>query len=293
MDKKVITKEISDLQVLEVLTNAYAEISSGRMKKTRDSVVTSRDFLGEIQAVFRELQDSYRREFLSLARRRGFKKGQKLTFLSHNGRTTSLFLSTNAGFYGNLTRKVFGAFADDFKKGGVEATIVGRLGLSMFLQGFPGKSYSYFELSDYGIDRDQLSDLVRHLVQYDEIRVYYGKFRSIVNQLPEKTVISAQTAMNEGEKTGQEVVKYLFEPSLEEILMFFETEMFTSVFRQVVSESQLAKFASRMLAMDMAGERIKESLGVARNEYLRVVHYMNNKKQLEYLTSVLGGGRFA
>ncbi len=290
MDRKIITKQINDLQILEALSSAFAEISSGRMKKTRDSVVLSREFLEEIQGIFRELQDSYRREFLSLARRRGFKKGEKLTFLSHNGRSVALFLSSNAGFYGSITKKVFDDFVKDVQADDLEATIVGKLGLSMFLQVFPGKSYSYFELPDYGYDRDKMAQLVRHLVKYEEIRIYYGKFKSIVNQFADRVVISAQTMI--GEKTNAKPTKYLFEPNFEEILVFFETEMFSSLFEQVISESQLAKFASRMIAMDAAGERIRESLSVAKLDYSRQVHYVNNKKQLEYMSSIIGGGRF-
>jgi F-type H+-transporting ATPase subunit gamma len=256
------------------------------MKRTRDGVVRAREFLAEIQDVFKELQESYRREVLRLA---GRKAGStNVTFLSHNGRTVSVFLSTNAGFYGDLTRKVFDLFAKELAERNVEATIVGRLGLSMFLEKFPDRSYSYFELPDYGKDRDRMAQLIRHLVPYEEIRIYYGKFKSIVNQHPEKTVISAQT--NVSEEDGGSRVKYLFEPSLEDILAFFETEMFSSVFEQVISESQLAKFASRMLAMDSAGEKIKESLAMAKLDRLRLTHYISNKKQLEYLTSTLGFG---
>jgi ATP synthase F1 gamma subunit len=290
MDKKIITKQINELMVLKSLSDAYAQISSSRMKRTRDSVIRSREFLAEVQEVFRELQESYRREILSLARKKGLKKGEKLTFLSHNGRSVAVFLGTNAGFYGNLTRNVFNLFAQEVREKNMEATIVGRLGLSMFLEAFPDKSYSYFELPDYGYDRDQMAELIRHLVQYEEIRIYYGKFKSIIHQSPEMTVISAETIMNQ-EKT-KEVTKYLFEPNLEEILMFFETEMFSSVFEQVLDESKLAKFASRMLAMDEAGQKIGQNLSRARLEYSRAVHGVYNKKQLEYLSSIMGGGAF-
>lgn len=288
MDKKIITKQIESLVVMESLADAYAQISSNRMKKTRDGVVRSREFLSEIQGIFKELQDSYRREVLKIAHKKG-KNNEKVTFLAHNGRSVAVFLSTNAGFYGSLTGKVFDIFARELKQENLEATIVGKLGLSMYLENFPDRSYSYFELPDYGKDSDKMADLVRHLVPYEEIRIYYGKFKSIVNQYPEKTVISAQTQIDQ--KGDGEIVKYLFEPTLQEILMFFETEMFSSVFDQVISESQLAKFASRMLAMDQAGEKIRESLSMAKQDKLRLTHYVSNKKQLEYLASTFGIGR--
>lgn len=285
MDKKTITKQIRELEVLQVLTDSYAQISSSRMKSTRDTVVLSRDFLYEIQQIFKELQSSYRDEFVKLARKKGFKKGDKITFLAHNGRKVAVFLSTNTGFYGNLIKKVFTIFSEDMQKENMEATIVGKLGLNMFKEVFPDKSYSYFDLSDYTVDRDKMADLIKHLVQYEEIHIYFGKFKSIVNQGVDKVVISAETQLEEGKK--EKATKYLFEPSLEEILMFFETEMFSSVFEQTIRESQLAKFASRMLAMDQAGVKIRELLETTKLQDSRMTHYINNRKQLSYFSSVI------
>lgn len=284
MDKKTITKEISDLELLESLTNAYAEISSTRMKRTRGSVLLNRTFLEEIASIFKEVQESYAREVLVLARKKGFKKGQKITFLAHNGKVVAVFMSANTSFYGDLTKKVFDAFLKEVEEKNVEATIVGNLGLGMFRDHALGRPYSYFELPDYGVDRNQMAELVRHLVEYEEIHIYYGKFKSVINQTPDMVVISSQTELNTNKNT--KAVKYLFEPSLEEILMFFETEMFSSIFEQTVNESQLAKFASRMIAMDQAAQKVKETLGNVKIENLRLIHNTYNKKQLEYLSSI-------
>lgn len=290
MDKKTITKEITDLQILENLTNAYAEISSSRMKRTRTSVLSSREFLEEIQGIFKELQDSYREEFLALARKKGIKKGEKLTFLSHNGKSVAVFISSNTGFYGDLSKKVFDLFLSRVNNDNFEATIVGNLGLAMYKDVNPDKAYSYFELPDYGTDREKMAELVKHLVEYEEIHLFYGKFRSLVNQDAEEVVISSETKMNEDKNAKR--VKYLFEPSLEDILMFFEKEMFSSIFEQTINESQLAKFASRMLAMDIAGEKIRKNLETTKENKLKLMHAVANKKQLESLSSMISLRRF-
>jgi F0F1-type ATP synthase gamma subunit len=290
MDKKTITKEIHDLENLKTLAGAYAQISSIRMKKTRGAVIQSREFLADIQDIFKDLQASYRAQFLSLAKKKGIKKNQKITFLSHNGKGVAVFISANTAFYGDLTKKVFNFFIKDIKEKNLEATIVGNLGLNMFRETYPEKSYSFFDLPDYGFDRDKMAELIKHLVQYEEIYIYYGKFKSLVNQEPAKLVISAETPIEETEK-DRKVIKYLFEPSLEEILMFFETEMFSSVFEQTISESQLAKFSSRMLAMDQAGEKIRKNLAEVKTNNLRLTHSITNKKQLEFLSSIVSVGR--
>jgi F0F1-type ATP synthase gamma subunit len=289
MDKKTITKDISDLENLKNLANSYAQISSHRMRTTRESVLNSREFLAEINTIFLELQASYNRQFMSLARKKGFRKGEKITLLNHNGKDVAVFISANTAFYGDLTKKVFDLFIDEINNKNIEATIVGSLGLNMFRQIAPDKSYSYFDLPDYGMDRDKMSSLVKHLVQYERIHIFYGKFKSLISQLPDQVVISAETPV--GSYQMGTPVKYLFEPSLEEILMFFETEMFSSIFEQTINESQLAKFASRMIAMDLAGEKIKKSLDELKLTNSRINHNVANKKQLQSL-SIMSARRF-
>src|SRR5258708_29011242 len=220
MDKKTITKQISDLELLQSLTSAYAKISSTRMKKTRSSVLLSRDFLVEISAIFGEIQASYQREVLKLARTKGFKKGEKITLLAHNGKTVAVFMSANTGFYGDLTKKVFELFLKDVIEKKVEATIVGNLGVSLFTERAPNIPYSYFDLPDYGMDRDKMAELIKHLVEYEEIHIYYGKFKSVISQNADLLTISSKVAVKN--QANNTITKYLFEPSLEEILMFFE-----------------------------------------------------------------------
>ena len=68
--------------------------------------------------------------------------------------------------------------------------------------------------------------------------------------------------------------------------MFFETEIFASLFDQSVREGQLAKFASRVMAMNRADENILEKLGDLKFERLRVTHRVANRKQLNSLSSL-------
>ena len=83
---------------------------------------------------------------------------------------------------------------------------------------------------------------------------------------------------------------YIFEPSLEKILMFFETEIFASLFEQSVSESELAKSASRVLAMDKAAANVRKYLENLRMEKLVMQHKVINKRQLNSLSSILMRG---
>lgn len=283
--EKDIKEEITLLGSLRNLVEIYGEIASVRMKKIRDFVLSNRGFLNVINDIFQAVLTSYAAKVATLIKKGKLEKGSKVTFLAHNGKTVAVLISANTGFYGELIPATLRNFIHDVRTQDVEVTIIGRLGLSLFKEGEPKRPYTYFDFPDYGVDKVKLAEIIRHLVQYDEIHVYYGKYHSVVTQKPTMFGISAGATVR-GEARVP-AVQYIFEPSMEKILMFFETEIFASLFDQAVRESQLAKFASRILAMDRAGENLRNSLKKVSLEKLRLTHRIVNSKQLNSLSTVI------
>lgn len=281
MDKKEIDSRIDTLNLLIGLTEAYSQVSSQRMKKIREGVITSRDFLAAIDGIFRELRNSQRREVQKLGKKRG---KNMVTFLAHNGKTASVYIAANAGLYGDIVGRVFSSFLSEVRTKNTEVTIIGKFGLSLFLAAEPKRPYTYFDYPDYGDSPENLAQITRHLVSYEQIHIYFGKFRNLAYQEPATVVIAAETDL-ENKVEDEKITKYLFEPNLNEILAFFEGEMFTSTFEQAIHEGQLAKFSSRMIAMDKAGERVKEELKKVQMDHLKITHYLNAKKQQNLIAS--------
>jgi F0F1-type ATP synthase gamma subunit len=112
-----------------------------------------------------------------------------------------------------------------------------------------------------------------------------------LDQKPTRFEISAQTLLTDV-TTGEEkkARDYVFEPHLERILQFFETEIFAGLFEQTVRESQLSKYASRILAMDTAQGNIGEVLAKTSLVELKIEHRDKNSKQLNQLASVAARG---
>jgi len=286
IDIKSIKQEVIELETLRNLVRAYEEIASLRMKKTRDSVLYNRAYQESINGIFEEVRTSYVREARAILNKKG-KRASKLTFLAHNGKTVAVLISANTGLYGEIVKKTFDMFVKEVRNKGSEATIIGRHGLSLFIGALPNTPYTYFDLPDTGVNSDDLAQIIRHIVQYEQIHVFHGKFYSVIKQEAEELTISAEISLKEDAAKLELKQTYLFEPSLEDILMFFETEIFGSMFEQIVRESQLAKYASRVLAMDRADVNIKDRLGKLNMLGLRAGHSKVNKKQLGSLTSTL------
>lgn len=286
--RKEIGKEITELETLRSLAEIYSEVASIGIKKIRDSVLESRAFQDEIAAVFTEVRKSYAREVQKLIKKRGRKKGsERITFLSHNGKTVAVLFSANTRLYGDLVQRTYEMFLKDVKATRSEATIIGKVGLAQFIEDDLGIPYSYFDFPDGYTDQEKLTEISRHLVQYEEIHVFYGKFQNIVTQEPAEEVVNAQLPEVGGEDAGPKTL-YFFEPSIEEILMFFEKQIFAALMEQTVRESQLAKFASRLVAMDRAEQNISGRLDLMKVRKLQASHRSANKKQQDAMNSLYG-----
>ena len=173
---KNISKELTQVSSLKVLTQVYGEIASIRMRKIRGFVLKNREFLASIENIFKDALDYYAKKLSDLVIQGKIKEGGKVTFLAHNGKTVAVLISANTGFFGEVVKETYRKFIEDIRKQDVEVTIIGRLGRSLFLEEEPNHPYTYFELPDYGTELTKLSETIKHLVQYEEIRVYYGKF---------------------------------------------------------------------------------------------------------------------
>jgi len=272
--KKGLEAELENLFSLTGMVEAYQEIAAERIRKTRNSVLKSRSYLSEINTIFQQVKSSYKNDLEKLS-----KKG---SFIEKNGKTLSVFISANTGLYGDIVQKTFDLFLSEIKDQKTEAVIIGKLGLILFEKEKLNTPYTYFDLPDQNIDSKALREIAVFLLKYQKIRVFYSQFQSIIKQEPAASDISGNLI----EEESKEVIKYLFEPSLEEILTFFESEIFSSLFEQTVRDTQLAKFGSRLITLTQATENIKKRLKNVTIEKERIRHSDNNKKQLQTLLSM-------
>lgn len=288
--KKQTESEIVTLAGLGGIVETYKEIAATRITRTRTSVLKSHNFLSEINMVFEQIKTSYRRQLETLVAAKKNKNTGNVTFSEHNGKTVMIFLSSNTGLYGDIIARTFDLFAQDAEKADKSKTdlaVVGRLGLFLVEEAKFPPPYFYFDFPDQAVDEKKLGEMASFLLQYEKVVVYYQEFKTLVRQAPVASDISGNIL--ESTKTAgvtASSVKYLFEPSLEKILAFFEKEIFASIFEQTVRDSQLAKFASRMVTLDAASESIRKKLKQAVFENTRLTHRAKNRKQSQTFSSM-------
>ncbi len=289
--RKIIAENLEALNSLKDLAESYEEIAVIRMQKIKDSVLKTRDFLQDLSDVFVDLKSSYDREVKDLLARR--KTGDKtiLPLLQKNGKTLMVYLSSNGRLYGSVTQKTYKLFVDDLKKEDnkdSEILIIGSAGKEMFENSSASRPFTYFEIPDVGVDLAHIKQLMQKFLQYERVHVYYGKFDNVVNQTPIGTSITGENIFeSEVVETINREDKFIFEPVLEKIFYFFETQIIANLFSQTLLENQLARHASRVNAMEEALIHIEEESKKLIKAKNTIKHQMQNRKQLETISGLV------
>jgi ATP synthase F1 gamma subunit len=282
--KKDLKNETEILTTLRGVLETYEEVAATRMTRIRSSVLESRGFLVEINAIFQQVKASYKDQVDQLMKRKRIKDPSKLTFVNHNGKTLYIFVSANTGLYGEIIRRTYDVFVENLKKEPGDVVILGSVGLEMFNADGIKAPLTYFDFPDNQIDNTILQKITEHIIKYEKVLVFYEQFTNVITQSPIITNISGNPLP--WEKTGP-LVRYFFEPSLEKVMEFFEKEIFAAIFQQTLFESELAKFATRMVSLDFASENTRNRLKEVSLAENRFKHRENNKKQLERFASIM------
>ncbi len=279
--KRSLQIEMEGLTGLRSLVETYEEIAAQRMQKVREEVLIARQFLDGLAGVFGEVRAAQKTE----ARLPAGKPA-----LPNNGRTIAVFISANAGLYGDIVERTLNKFLDYVTESGSEAVVVGKLGVKLVQQRRPQLLYNYFDLSDDAIEVKGLAMIMRYLLQFEKIVVFYGKFRSLLNQEVMADPVSGDQLYKglegQSDKGAEKKLEYLFEPELPRVLQFFESQILTTIFEQTVHESQLAKFASRLLSLDRAVDNVQKRMGQVRFLGQRLSHRLKAKDQLGLMAGV-------
>jgi len=289
--RKKILEDLEALNTIKNLAESYEEVAVVRMQKIKDSVLKTRDFLSEISDVFVDLKSSYDREIKELLALS--KKGDKtiIPSLQKNGKSLMVYLSSNGKLYGAVTQKTFRLFMQDLKKpdsNDAEIVIIGSAGKEMYVSSGFEKKFEYVEIPDTTVDVDHIKQLMQKFLQYQKVHVYYGKFDNVIRQNPIATSISGDDVFETEvvTETARED-RFIFEPSLEKILHFFETQIMANLFSQTLLENQLARHASRVNAMEEALIHIEEETNKLHKINNRIKHQLQNKKQLETISGAV------
>ena len=190
--KKLIQSEIEFSKTFRFIAQAYEEIAVMKMRKVRNSVLSTRNYLFHLSQIFFELKKAKLnlKKQQTLANKLKQKPATELKMTKPENKlasvklakTVSVLLSANTTLYGDLIERIFNLFMKNVTKDGSDIIIVGRVGKRLYDEQENKKDYTYFELPDVELKLENLKPVIFHLVKYQKIMVYYGKFESVVTQ---------------------------------------------------------------------------------------------------------------
>lgn len=261
-----IRKKTKIVFLLEKVAMAYQEVSKYEMNKIREITLKNREFIEELLKVYAEAK----RAFLFEVKEEG------KTIPSPLKRRVVVFLSANARFYGGLVLEIWKKVKEFLEKEKGDLVVIGEVGKYLVQQSDFKDKFYYFNLDDEKAKEKEIKEIVNFLKDYAEIKVFHGKFKTILTQEIIFTDISGETKEEKGETFG-----YLFEPSGEAVLDFFKRELISAFFYQSFLEHKLSRHATRMVQMYKATKKAKEKREMLKKEERKLKWQLIDKKQQE------------
>lgn len=287
---KYLKNELNNVSSLNQLITSLEELSAMRYRKTKNNVLTTRSYLDEINFLYKQVKNNYKRVKESAG-----EKFVEVKFREPTKGTVYVLLTANGGLFGDVINRNFANFKNYVTRiPADEVIVVGSVGQKLieFSDLKEKINYTYFPLSDASGDRENLDNILRHCLDFKTIVIFYTKFIEILNQKPMADSVTGDIVFEEAISSfdtnqPQFETDFLFEPDIEKVLGLFETQMINTLFEQKILESGLSKFTSRMVALDSASQKTKENLNKLKLDYIKLKHIESNKKANIALSGVI------
>jgi F-type H+-transporting ATPase subunit gamma len=274
---KQIQKLVENGENLKLITQGYSEIAASKLQKIRGSMEHNINFARELGEIYHTVQTE--------AVKRKVKMDPKIPGVVH------ILITSNNRFYGNLERPLTRYFATSTHALNITTQnlqnirlVIGKTGPA-FLHGL---SYNLpFQNITFKADLPDATEmklLTDNIFKYQTVLVYHSRFKTVLTQLPVVSEVT-QSVISENKEIAP--IKYIFEPELDQIVKFFQTQILQILLEQTFLESELARTASRLTAMDQAESNANDYLKKQKYQLNSAKRADQNAKSLEMVDALL------
>jgi len=261
-----LTEALEQTVDLRQLVEVYEETAAEKMKQIRKRILSSREFLEALTKL-------------------SSKVGADLTesFSHKKKKEAAVLMSAKAGLFGDLIERIVNQWLKYVKENSVEPVVVGALGKRLVEERSPGLKFEYLDLEDKQMPEEDLKELSLKLNHYPKVTVFYAKFENIAQQEVTSGDVTGLIMEMDNQISKEETKrsKYIYEPSVNVISDKFGKEIMTSLVGGMAEENQLSKYASRLLHLDRALDKIDEQLGKLRIDQRQADKQIQERKQQE------------
>ena len=243
MTVRELTDTIEQGETLKLISTAYTEIATAKLKKIRSLVLQNRLFLQDLSAVFLAVKQ------VATAR-----KIPKSIQRKSKG-TISLIITSNYHFYGNVNSNLIKFFIAHplINSGQSDLIVIGQTAIKHLKDMHFPKPFIEVSLKKDYPDFSELNLLVEKTKDYNQVLVFFAKMKTVMVQQPSIVDITQSSYLKPPlrQAQGKEPL-FIFEPELEKVLLFFESQVKNLLLAQTFLESELSRTASRLVSMDQA-----------------------------------------
>jgi len=274
MNLRETTIEINDAKNFQGLFQVYEELAAQKMQVVRDEIISYRSFYQFLTSVSDEI-------------------GKDITnVISKKSKIHALILiSSDKGLYGNAFNETVKLFLDTLEKQQTDAFVIGSIGTELLK--ISGTNQKYTVIPS---DKESIKEFWNSINQYQNIDICYLKFNSIAKQTVNMIHLAGDIIpQNKADYTinQESSLSFLYEPSVFEVAEVFTSKILSFLTEQTFKESDLAKYAARLMYLDNCIEKNKKHLILANNRKMILKKRQQNKRQnarmVNYITRSRGG----
>jgi F0F1-type ATP synthase gamma subunit len=262
---------------LKELVEISQEVSVLNMQRVRTSILAARKYMEGIMDIFSDIRQARQKHIQEI-----LNKGKSPRTLLSTGRKKAvcILLSPSGKFSGPLVKQVFQEYEAYLATHPTDVVVVGEAGRKLVQQYLgPRTQFEYFSINLERQSHEQLEKLLAHILKYENITLFAGKFENLAVQHPAAFNISGYASLKTQQSARTEKRAFLFEPALEHIVSFFDAQVTTTLFRQTLDESKLANLGSRILALENSLSGINHEVTLLDRKLRRVHRRLENRKQ--------------
>lgn len=264
---KQLKQLVEEGESLRLISKSLGEVAAVRLNRIKSNVERNRSFFNEITQIYTMVK--------IIAKQKGI-------FTPNNGKTVSVLLTSNTQFSGKVSSQLTNYFVKNTLNFETDRIVVGKTGqnhIKRIQTDLPAQFVSFEEDLPSYQELKSLADSVRN---YKRVLIYYSKLESMLSQKP---AVSDITATADSIKLPVKELSYIFEPEINVVLGFFDTQINILLLEQTLLESELSRVANRLVSMSEAEKRATIFLSEQRSLLSVSQHSLYNLRLLQSIIS--------
>jgi ATP synthase F1 gamma subunit len=273
-------RQYTDLATIEEIAKVFETIASVQIRQIRDRVVASREFFHELWSLYIQLRIDSNSPVATLLPTRTI------------DRTAVILISSEDTLSGSIDEELVDEVLGSVNEQTTDFFVIGKKGAKLLRnQGIiPTKVFPLPDISK----PVNVVPIIALTQDYKTTVVYFEQFVNLTTQQVQVfELVAGISRLSEAEaKVGDTTLifssDYIFEPSLEEVVMYLESMMRATALTELILESRLAQLASRFRAMSSASTAAGEQKVDVLSQYRRLQRQMRDSSARIFVRDMKG-----